>query len=201
MGGQPLAQRLRDKAHNWPDLRKLVPGILNQGIMGYAFTCPDLIGGGEYLSFLNAKTLDPELIVRAAQIHALMPMMQFSVAPWRVLSPANQAIVLQAAKLHESFGAEIMALAKDAARTGEPIVRSLEYEYPGRDYASVSDEFLLGSAILVAPVMEKGATERTVLFPPGTWKGEDGTVVKGPAKEVVQAPLARLPWYRRMSGS
>ncbi len=198
MGGQPLAQRLRDKNHNWEDLRKLIPGILDQGIMGYAFTCPDLIGGGEYLSFRDAKILDPELIVRAAQVHALMPMMQFSVAPWRVLNAAQMEIALRAAKLHESFGPELLALAKEAARTGEPIVRSLEYEYPGRDYASVPDEFLLGSSILVAPVVEKGATQRAVLFPPGTWKGEDGTLVKGPAREVVKAPLERLPWYRRV---
>ena len=51
MGGQPIAQRLRDKNHSWEDLRKLIPGIINQGLMGYAFTCPDMIGGGEYLSF------------------------------------------------------------------------------------------------------------------------------------------------------
>jgi len=42
---------------------------------------------------------ETELIVRAAQIHALMPMMQFSVAPWRVLSPENLEVVLLAAKL------------------------------------------------------------------------------------------------------
>ncbi len=48
MGGQPIAQRLRDKSHNWEDLRKLIPGSVCQGIMGYPFTCPDLIGGGEF---------------------------------------------------------------------------------------------------------------------------------------------------------
>ena len=57
MGGQPLAQRLRDKNHDWADLRTLIPGILNQGIMGYSFTCPDMIGGGEYLSFRDVTKL------------------------------------------------------------------------------------------------------------------------------------------------
>ena len=28
MGGQPLAQRLRDKNHSWKDLQKLIPGII-----------------------------------------------------------------------------------------------------------------------------------------------------------------------------
>jgi alpha-glucosidase len=196
MGGQPLAQRLRDKNHDWADLRKLIPGILNQGVMGYAFTCPDLIGGGEYLSFREARTIDEELVVRAAQVHALMPMMQFSAAPWRVLHPANMNTAREAAKLHERLGPEILALAKRSAATGEPIVRSLEYQYPGRDYGAITDQFLLGEEILVAPVLHKGATERLVIFPPGEWRGDDGGLVQGPAKETVKAPLTRLPWWR-----
>ncbi len=59
---------------------------MSQSVMGYSYTCPDMIGGGEFGSFLNSKTIDEELVVRSAQVHALMPMMQFSVAPWRVLS-------------------------------------------------------------------------------------------------------------------
>jgi alpha-glucosidase len=197
MGGQPLAQRLRDKNHDWADLRKLIPGALNQGIMGYAFTCPDLIGGGEYLSFREAKTLDEELIVRAAQVHALMPMMQFSAAPWRVLSRSNLEIARQAARLHERIGPEIYKLAQAAAATGEPIVRSLDYQFPGQGYSPITDQFLLGDRILVAPVLQKGATSREVVFPPGTWLNEDGSIVRGPATQTVAAPLARLPWWRK----
>ena len=48
-------ERLRDKNHTWEDLRKLVPGILNQGLMGYPFSCPDMIGGGEYYSFQTSR--------------------------------------------------------------------------------------------------------------------------------------------------
>ncbi|HEX9189703.1 MAG TPA: glycoside hydrolase family 31 protein [Vicinamibacteria bacterium] len=197
-GGQPLAQRLRDKEHSWDDLRKLVPGILNQGLMGYPFACPDLIGGGEYLSFRNLAAVDQELIVRAAQVHALMPMMQFSVAPWRVLSPSNLAICRRMAALHTERGEEILALAREAAKTGEPIVRSLEYSHPHQGYADVVDQFLLGPDVLVAPVVEKGARRRRVLVPPGTWRGDDGTVVTGPAAVEVEAPLERLPWFRRV---
>lgn len=197
MGGQPLVERLCDKAHEWADLRKLIPGILNQGLMGYSFTCPDLIGGGEYLSFRGGRTIDEELVVRSAQVHALMPMMQFSAAPWRVLNPRNLEIVRSAAKLHEQFGPEIMAWARRSADTGEPIVRSLEYQYPHQGYDVVTDQFLLGDGILVAPVLEKGATERMVRFPPGKWHGDDDRVVLGPSTETVKAPLDRLPWWRR----
>ena len=198
MGGQAIAMRLRDKEHHWEDLAKLVPGSINQGLMGYPFTCPDLIGGGEYLSFSNLETIDQELIVRAAQCHALMPMMQFSVAPWRVLSKENLAICVEMADLHVRMGEEIIALAREAASTGEPIIRSMEYAYPGSDYVDITDQFLLGDQILVAPVIEKGAVTREIVFPEGRWKGDDGSLVEGPVILEVAAPLERLPWYRKI---
>jgi len=200
MGGQPLAQRLRDKEHTWEDLRKLVPGMVNLGLMGYPFSCPDLIGGGEYLSFRNLAAIDQELIVRAAEVHALMPMMQFSVAPWRVLSPENLAVCRRMATLHTERGAEILALARESAKTGEPVVRSLEYAWPHRGYVDVLDQFLLGPDILVAPVVEKGARKRRLVVPPGRWRGDDGSVVSGPATVDIDVPLDRLPWYRRTWG-
>src|SRR5690606_10147339 len=118
LAGQPLAQRLRDKEHAWTALQSLVPGIIAQGLMGYAFTCPDLIGGGHAGSFEDPATFDPELVVRSAQIHALMPMMQFSVAPWRVLSPELNAICREAAHLHQRAGEHLLSLAREAALSG-----------------------------------------------------------------------------------
>ena len=108
MGGQALAQRLRDKLHRWEDLGSLIPDMLAQGLMGYPYGCPDMIGGEDVVSFENDEVLDEELIVRSTQVHALMPMMQFSVAPWRVLSAEHLAICRQMAQLHQRMGAEIM---------------------------------------------------------------------------------------------
>ncbi len=196
MAGKHLAQRLRDKRHEWEDLRRLIPDAVAQGLVGYAFMCPDMIGGGEVGSFWNHDKLDEELIVRSTQCSALMPMMQFSVAPWRVLGDEKLAICREMAKLHENMGGEILAMAKKAAQDGEPIVRSLEYMYPGNGYAAIKDQFLLGDSILVAPVLEKGVTKRTVVIPEGVWGGDDGSKIKGPATIEIDAPLERLPWYR-----
>ncbi|MDQ8736432.1 glycoside hydrolase family 31 protein [Paenibacillus sp. LHD-38] len=200
LAGEPLAQRLCDKAHSWGEdgLASLIPNGLSQGLMGYAFTCPDMIGGGEYMNFLaNSDHLDEELFVRYAQCSALFPMMQFSAAPWRVLNKEHFGYCVEAAKLHAEFGTLIVELANHAAMTGEPIMRHMAYEFAGGNFEEVNDQFMLGSEVLVAPVITKGAEERTIRFPVGIWCGDDGSVVQGPCETMVKAPLSRLPWYRK----
>lgn len=198
MAGYPLAQRLRDKNHSWEDLQKLIPGIVAQGLMGYAFTCPDMIGGGQFTSFLDESRIDEELIVRSAQVHALMPMMQFSVAPWRILSEKNQQRVKQMAKLHSKMGETILKLAKESAQTGEPIVRPMAYTYPNQDYITIKDQFMLGKDIIVAPVVQKSQRERTVAIPEGTWQADNGTIYNGPTTIEIDVPLDRLAWFKKV---
>ena len=198
MAGQPLVQRLRDKSHTWNDVRVLIPDMAALGLLGHQFGCPDLIGGGEWTSFQDSSILDEELIVRSSQVSALMPMMQFSVAPWRVLGKANLAICKNMAELHYRMGSEILQIAGECAVSGEPMVRNMEYEYPGKDYGEVKDQFFLGNSILVAPVVNKGERSREVIFPEGSWKGDDGSLVKGPAVLKIDVPIERLPWYRKM---
>jgi hypothetical protein len=57
--------------------------------MGNSFACPHLIGGGEFRSFRDAKTLAGELVAR---VHALVPMRQFWAAPWRILNAQSLEI-------------------------------------------------------------------------------------------------------------
>jgi alpha-glucosidase len=172
--------------------------MIGLGLIGHQFGCPDMIGGGESSSFQDSSVMDEELIVRSSQVSALMPMMQFSVAPWRVLDKANLEKCRKMAVLHYRMGSEILGIAVECASTGEPMVRNLEYEYPGKGYGEVKDQFILGGKILVAPVVIKGARSREVIFPEGTWRGDDGTLVKGPAVQTIDVPLERLPWYRKL---
>lgn len=199
--GLPLAQRQQDKYHLWEGrfgLASLIPNALAQALTGHAFTCPDMIGGGEFrfVPGEDGEGFDEELFVRYAQIAALFPMMQFSAAPWRVLSPENLAIVRAAARLHTELAPEILALAAHAAATGEPVQRPLEWAFPHQGYAGVTDQFMLGDTLMVAPVVAKGADGRAVLIPPGTWLADDGRSYAGPATVWIDAPLARLPYLR-----
>jgi len=199
-GGQPLVQRLRDKEHGWGrgGLASLIPNAIAQGLMGYPYNCPDMIGGGLDGDFTSPNfKLDQELYVRYAQCAALFPIMQFSLAPWRVLDKEHLGYCMETVRLREALGPEIVSLAKHAAKTGEPILRSMEYVFPGKGYECIKDQFMLGNDILVAPVLQKGAVKRTVVFPEGIWEGDDGKPVEGPITREIDAPLSRLPWFRR----
>jgi len=196
LGGRPLVQRLRDKSHDWGDLQKLIPDMTAAGLLGYTFVCPDMIGGGEFTSFLNQSRIDQDLVVRSAQVHALAPMMQFSVAPWRILDPAHLGAVKQAVALRMRFTPRILALAKASAASGEPILRPLAYVFPDSGYENIKDQFMMGDDLLLAPMVTQGVS-RAVLIPPGSWKADDGSVIAGPAQKTFDVPLARLLYFER----
>ncbi|XP_076252821.1 myogenesis-regulating glycosidase-like [Rhynchophorus ferrugineus] len=63
----------------------------------------------------------------------------------------------------------------------------------------VSDEFLLGDTILVAPVLQEGATSRQVYLPEGTWlDGNDNSCkYEGPISLLYDAPIEVLPYFIR----
>lgn len=196
MGGQPLVQRLGDKSYSWQAVASLVPDMIAAGMLGHIYTCPDMIGGGEYGSFLNIDQtkFDQELIVRSCQIHSMMPMMQFSVAPWRILNKENLAICHKYAKLHEAMGAYIVEQAEKSSKTGEPIVRPMDYAFPGQGFETCNDQYMLGDKYLVAPMLTRG-TERSVKLPKGKWIDENGKVYKGGKTYVLDVPIDRLPYF------
>ena len=156
-----------------------------------------MVGGGSWSAFLPGSPFDAELFVRSAQVHALCPMMQISASPWRVLDERHQEAFLAAVRLRQKFAPNIVELAKRAAKDGEPIMRNLEYVFPGQGYAEVRDEFMMGDGLLVAPVVEKGVSSRSVLLPPGSWVADDGTLYDGPARIEVSVDLQRIPYFLR----
>lgn len=198
LGGQPLVQRLGDKGYSWSASQLLIPDMVTAGLLGHYYTCPDMIGGGQFTAFENITPgqFNEELIVRSCQIHALMPMMQFSVAPWRILSKENIAICAQYARLHQQMGDYILGLAKHASRTGEPIVRHMEYEFPHQGFMMCKDQYMLGDKYMVAPMVASGNV-RTVLIPKGKWKDDQGKMFKGPKTITIDVPLSRLPYYEK----
>lgn len=65
-----------------------------------------------------------------------------------------------------------MACVRHAARTGEPVVRYMSYEFPDEPVERLTDQFMLGSELLVAPICCRDSDRRMVYVPKGTWERE-----------------------------
>jgi alpha-glucosidase len=86
-----------------------------------------------------------------------------------------------------------------ACTEGIPMMRPLVLEFP-RDptVINLSDEYLFGSELLVAPVVDEGSTQRKVYLPEGGWIDFwNERSYAGPGWIEVSAPLDTLPLYVR----
>ncbi len=221
-GGYPIMVTLCDKAPNYSDLKACIRDMANAGLIGYPFVVADLVGGGllgglyEFVHvrpFLYCTTdtlskrrgLTPEqrewlrdFFIRSLQVQVLSPMIQFSMSPWHMLDERRQQLVRDMVALRQKWAPYIVQCAIDAGKTGEPMLRLMEYSYPGRGFERVLDQFMMGERLLVAPVVDDGVKSRKVVLPPGRWRADDGSVFDGPATVEVAAPLERLPYFEKL---
>lgn len=194
-GGKPIVVRHYDVGHNWTDFKAILPDMLTAGLVGCPYVFADMIGGGHADSYKPGNTFSHKLFIRSCELQALMPMMQFSAAPWRVLTEDECAICRKFAELHVEFGPYIMEQVHHASSTGEPIMRSMEYEFPGCGYEHLNQQFMLGPRYLVAPVTDEDDS-KTVYLPDGIWRSDQGETFEGPlVLELTDIPLDRLPYF------
>jgi alpha-glucosidase/alpha-D-xyloside xylohydrolase len=85
-------------------------------------------------------------------------------------NPAIEPVIKQYAQLRYQLLSYTYGLANEAFNNGLPLMRALWLHYPN-DSLSVktADQFLWGTDLLIAPVYQKGATERKLYLPPGEW--------------------------------
>jgi len=85
-------------------------------------------------------------------------------------NPEVEPICRQYLELRYRLMPYLYTAVRDGHDTGLPIMRSLWLHYPDDDTAAgTGDQFLWGRDILVAPVVEQGATTRSVYLPAGRW--------------------------------
>jgi alpha-glucosidase (family GH31 glycosyl hydrolase) len=193
-----IVQRLIDKHSIWgPEngLQALVPEMITISMRGYPYAMPDMVGGNQY----NDDRADKELMIRWAQASALMPLLQFSIGPWH-FDEETVRLVRAASELHVRMSTTIIEMARAAPKTGEPILAPLWYHAP-KDPAtfSVTDQFMLGPDIVVAPVVHKGAVARDLYLPAGRWRdlASRAVVDGGRTLKAHPAPLSVLPVFVR----
>ena len=142
-----------------------------------------------------------EALLRWAEHTALSMVMQLGPGenkyPWNYDATAVTTYTALA-NLHQSLVPYLAALLAAAQTDGTPTIRALPLAYPtDPDAPSFADtEYLLGPALLVAPVVTAGATSRQVHLPPGEWFSYwGGAAVSGPTTLTAQAPIGQPPLY------
>lgn len=93
----------------------------------------------------------------------------------------------------------IYSAAHECTKTGMPIMRPLWLHFPDDPQSTeCGDEYLWGNSVLVAPVIEKGATSRRVYLPPATWYDFwTGERLEGGREVERTVDLETLPLYVR----
>ncbi|MEE2787329.1 MAG: TIM-barrel domain-containing protein [Myxococcota bacterium] len=90
--------------------------------------------------------------------------------------------------------------AQDILTTGRAIQRPFGLQYPTLNHHP-SDLYFFGDDLLVAPVLEAGATTKQIQFPPGVWfDWWTGEAYESASLVQVDAPLDTLPLYLRAGG-
>jgi alpha-D-xyloside xylohydrolase len=194
-----------------------IPAGLNIGISGVPWWTTD-IGG-----FKHGDPTTPyfrELVVRWFQFGAFCPLFRLhgvrdpgplvgsdmTGAPNEAWSFGDEAYSLIREQLfvRERLRPYVMEQMRAASATGLPPMRALFLEFPEEVPAwEVSDQFMLGPDVLVAPVTTLGARTRDVYLPTGaTWLDAwTGSPVAEGGWVTADAPLDRIPVYLREGGA
>jgi sulfoquinovosidase len=199
-----------DQHTDWsPDrgLPSIIPAALSVGICGTNTWGPDI--GGFFDAYDGGDiATSTELWIRWCQLGALTPLMRDHLGPKRMTTPDAVDMWSDAqtvdtwrryARLHNALAAYLYAYATIAHESGVPTMRHMVLRYPDEPEALRQDhQYLLGDELLVAPVIEPGATTRRVWFPPGTWYGFwDDAAFTGPGYFEVPAPIEQIPLFVR----
>lgn len=207
---------------SYEDLRKQICAGLHMGLAGIPWWTTD-IGG-----FHGGVTEDEgfrELLIRWFQFGTFCPVMRIhgSRLPFT-------PIVNKAGEVREKTGADneiwsfgekaypvlrkfigirermrdyTRELMRQAHEKGSPVMRTLFYEFP-EDSAcwDITDSYMFGSDILVAPVVYEGARSRKVYLPKGAeWvQAGSGKRYEGGQSYEIDAPIETLPVFLRDGG-
>ncbi|ROS91370.1 DUF5110 domain-containing protein [Muribaculaceae bacterium Isolate-039 (Harlan)] len=187
-----------DVSRSWGGLQPQITIMLNSGLSGLGYMSHD-VGG---FAIDPEAPYDPELYVRWLQLGTFSPILrthaQATAEPYNY--PDQQHIILPLIKERYRWLPYNYTLAYENASQGLPLVRPLNFYSPGSDrFDDITDEYLWGRDILVAPVMTQGATRRTIVLPDGLWVdyNNPGRLYNGGDTVTYPAPLEVLPLFVR----
>jgi alpha-glucosidase/alpha-D-xyloside xylohydrolase len=179
-----------DVLSTWETLKTHIPVAINTGLSGIPYWGTD-IGG-----FIPTDEFTGELFARWFQFAAFNPFFRSHGRDWRLHlpwgwtrgeigypetpsyhpdpkeldNPAIEPICRKYLELRYRMMPYLYSTVRETCETGMPVIRALWLHYPDdRTAVARGDEYLYGRDILVAPVVEKGATSRSLYLPRGAW--------------------------------
>lgn len=208
-----------DVMSTYEDFRKQICAGIHMGIAGIPWWTTD-IGG-----FIGGEPENPqfrELLVRWFQFGTFCPVMRLHgsrVPHKQIINRAgevrevtgadneiwsfgeeNYPILVKFIQIREQMRDYTRSLMEEAHKNGSPVMRALFYEFPEDEKCwDISDAYMYGPDILVAPICYEGETSRSVYLPKGaSWThANTGNVYEGGRMYEIAAPIDTLPVFLR----
>lgn len=186
-----------DNTAEWGHLKISVPMLLSLSVTGLTHSGAD-IGG----FFGNP---DPALLARWYQAAAYTPFMRAHAhldskrrEPW-LFDRHTLAVIRRAIRDRYRLLPLWYTLFYENERTGAPPMRPVWAEFPTDESTfDLEHEYMVGRSLLVAPVLDAGASSVSVYFPSGVWYDtQDNSVYQGPDTQTITAPPEKIPVYQR----
>ncbi len=171
---------LGDQLVSWDEsdgLKSAVTGLLTGGLSGYSLNHSDIGGYTTIDNPLQNYHRSPELLRRWTELAAFTPVFRTHEGniPERNAQVYSDEESLEhfarMAKVYRAWEPYRRQLVDEAARTGHPVVRHLFLHHPEDETVRRlrHEEFLVGSELLVTPVLDPGVEEVRVYLPAGQW--------------------------------
>jgi len=208
-----------DIRSSWETLKTHIAVGINAGLSGIPYWGTDTGG------FVPTREYTGELYARWFQFSAFCPLFRshgrdwhlhlpwgwdtgeigypetpsFHPSPEELRNPAIEPVCKKYLELRYQLLPYLYTAVRETCDTGLPILRALWLHAPGDARARArADEYMFGPDILVAPVVEAGATTRSVYLPSGAWRDYWTEELVTGGREIARAvDLATLPLYVR----
>lgn len=206
-----------DIQSSYEDLRKQICAGLHMGLSGIPWWTTDI---GGFHGGITGDEEFHELLVRWFQFGTFCPVMRLHgnrQPRTQVVNTAGEimegtgadnevwsfgesvcTILTKFIGIREAMRDYTRSLMAEAHTKGTPVMRTLFYEFPqDRRCWDITDSYMFGPDILVAPIVYKNSVKREVYLPGGAaWTlASTGEVYEGRHSYVVHAPLETMPVF------
>lgn len=183
--------------------RNLCAGI-NASMSGIVFWGWDLGG-------FSGEIPSAELFARSTSMACFCPIMQYHAeskaqfnqdrTPWNIAERREAPWVIDMYRFYAHLRMSMMDYIEEQSinsiENNKPLMRALLFDYSEDERLwDIYDEYMFGDDILVAPIIEEGATERLVYLPEGNWINIfDEKVYQGKKDYLISANLFEIPVF------